>query len=150
MKNATSKSALQALVLAGALISLSVYGLSDQQRSEIEERIRPHGQLCLEGDDRCGSAGAAVAEAGGDAEASASDPKAIYDQYCTACHTTGVAGAPKLGEAADWGDRLAAGMDEVYAHAINGLGAMPPKGTCMSCSDDDIKATVDYMVEAQE
>ena len=64
-----------------------------------------------------------------------------------ACHTTGAAGAPKIGDAAAWDERLGKGIEEVYANAINGINGMPPKGTCMSCSDDEIEATVDYIVE---
>ena len=57
-------------------------------------------------------------------------------------------GAPKFGDAAAWAARVdAKGLETIYANAINGIGMMPAKGTCMSCSDDDIKATTDYMVE---
>lgn len=146
MKNATLKSALWGLALLSMVASLATHAITDKQRAEIEERIKPHGQVCLQGDDSCGNVSAA-APAGSTA---AKDPKAIYDQYCTACHTAGIAGAPRLGQATDWEPRLAAGMEQVYAHAINGLNAMPPKGTCMSCSDEEIQATVDYMIEEQQ
>ncbi len=70
----------------------------------------------------------------------------IYQQSCQACHATGAAMAPKLGDKAAWAPRIALGMDAMVASAINGKGVMPPKGTCMSCSDDDLKAAVEYMV----
>ena len=60
---------------------------------------------------------------------------------------SGAAGAPKLGDKGAWGSRIAAGMDSLYKNAINGKGAMPPKGGSMALSDDDVKAAVAYMVE---
>ena len=66
------------------------------------------------------------------------------------CHTPGAAGAPKLGDAAAWGPRVAQGNDVLYDHAINGYmgqaGMMPPKGGRPDIADDDVKAAVDYMV----
>ena len=72
-----------------------------------------------------------------------------YNTTCATCHAVGVAGAPKLGDIAAWEPRLAQGMDVLYDHGINGLApAMPAKGMCFTCSDDDIKALVDYMVDS--
>lgn len=72
----------------------------------------------------------------------------VYNTFCTACHGSGVAGAPKLGDTAAWSARLTNGVDAVYANAINGLGDfMQPKGGCSDCSDDELKAVVDYMLE---
>lgn len=85
-----------------------------------------------------GSALAADAAASGDE---------IYNSKCKVCHAAGVAGAPKLGDKAAWETRIAQGMDTLVANAINGLRAMPPKGTCMDCSEADLKASVEYMVE---
>ena len=73
--------------------------------------------------------------------------KAVYDSACFACHMTGAAGAPKLGDKALWGPRIAQGMDVLYTTALNGKGAMPPRGGRMDLSDADVKAAVDYMVE---
>ncbi len=72
--------------------------------------------------------------------------KKIYEKYCQACHTTGAGGSPKLGDAAAWEPRLKAGIAEVYSKAIKGFGAMPAKGTCITCSDEDIHHAVDYLV----
>ncbi|HET9978241.1 MAG TPA: c-type cytochrome [Burkholderiaceae bacterium] len=71
---------------------------------------------------------------------------ALYGQACLACHAAGVAGAPKLGDKAAWGPRLAAGVDGLTASVIKGKGAMPPRGGAMAASDADIKAVVAYMV----
>ncbi len=70
----------------------------------------------------------------------------VYQKSCQACHAMGVAGAPKLGDKAAWAPRIATGMDALYASSINGKGIMPPKGACASCSNDDVKAAVEYMV----
>jgi cytochrome c5 len=72
---------------------------------------------------------------------------ALYTQTCVVCHGTGVAGAPKLGDKAAWGPRLAAGVDGITAIAIKGMGAMPPRGGS-TASDAEIKAVVQYMVNA--
>lgn len=76
----------------------------------------------------------------------AADGKKIYDSTCMACHATGAAGAPKVGDQAAWQPRIAQGMDTLVNHAINGIRAMPPKGTCATCSDADLRAAVEYMV----
>ena len=74
----------------------------------------------------------------------------VYNSNCLACHGTGAAGAPKLGDVAAWAPRIAAGMDSLIANAVNGLNAMPPKGLCMSCSDEELQATVEYMVSKSQ
>ena len=74
------------------------------------------------------------------------DGQQVYQQSCQACHAAGVAGAPKTGDKDAWAPRIATGMDALVASAINGKGIMPPKGACASCSDDDLKAAVEYMV----
>jgi len=70
----------------------------------------------------------------------------IYKQSCQACHANGVANAPKPGDKAAWAPRIATGIDAMLATAKKGKGAMPPKGTCMGCSDDELKAAIEYMV----
>jgi len=71
-----------------------------------------------------------------------------YKTACALCHDNGVAGAPKLGDKDAWADRIAGGADALYNTAINGKGAMPPKGGRMDLSDDAIKAAVDYMMDS--
>ncbi len=72
------------------------------------------------------------------------DGKKIYDNVCTACHSSGAAGAPKLEKAA-WEPRLANGIDALVASAIKGKGAMPPRGGRADLSDEQVKATVEFM-----
>jgi cytochrome c5 len=72
--------------------------------------------------------------------------KSVFDSTCMACHAAGVAGAPKAGDKAAWAPRLKSGMDALYASALKGKNAMPPKGGNPSLPDADVKAAVDYMV----
>lgn len=78
--------------------------------------------------------------------AHASEGQKVYQQACFACHATGAAGAPKLDDKAAWKDRIAQGKEVLYKHAIEGKGAMPPKGGRADLSDDAVKAAVDYIV----
>ncbi len=73
----------------------------------------------------------------------------VYQQFCSTCHKTGVANAPKFADKAAWEPRIAKGKDVLYQSAMNGVAgtAMTPKGSCMNCTDDELKAAVDYMVE---
>ena len=76
----------------------------------------------------------------------AASGKDTYNASCAACHTTGAAGAPKLGDKAAWGNLIKTGMDALYSSTLKGKGAMPAKGGNASLSDADVKAAVDYMV----
>lgn len=70
-----------------------------------------------------------------------------YNTKCVACHATGAAGAPKLGDAAAWAPRASLSMDALLASVKNGKGAMPPKGLCNDCSDDDFKGAIQFMLD---
>jgi len=74
------------------------------------------------------------------------DGAATYDKACKACHMTGAAGSPKMGDKAAWEPRIALGTEVLYTSVIKGKGAMPPKGGQVQIPDADIKAAVDYMV----
>ena len=138
------------ITLLAALFALgaAAVDLTDAQRAEIEERIKPVGESCLQGDSSC--AGAASAAAAGAAVARSGEE--VYNAACLACHASGVAGAPKLGDVAAWADRIAGGMDALYDAGINGVPGtgMMAKGGCMNCSDEEINAAVDYMVAASQ
>ena len=76
--------------------------------------------------------------------------KKVYGSTCSMCHAAGVAGAPKPGDKADWGPRIAQGNDTLYKHALEGFtgakGMMPARGGGASLTDDEVKAAVDHMV----
>ncbi|MCK5880253.1 MAG: cytochrome c5 family protein [Sinobacterium sp.] len=82
-------------------------------------------------------------------QAEAREVEAIYNQSCVACHSSGAAGAPKTGDVAAWAPRLAQGSATLLKHAKEGLNAMPPKGMCMDCTDDEFKALIDFMSSAK-
>ena len=116
----------------------------------LAKRIAPVAKLQLEGDAPIAPAAAApkVATVAAAAPAAAGKPdgKKVFDTACMACHATGAAGAPKMGDKAAWAPRIKAGNDALYASSIKGKGAMPPKGGNAALGDADVKAAVDYMV----
>jgi len=72
--------------------------------------------------------------------------KTIYNQYCSSCHTTGAGGAPKIGDNVAWAPRLKEGLNSLYKDAINGIGGMPAKGMCLSCTNQEIQYAVNYII----
>jgi cytochrome c5 len=83
-------------------------------------------------------------------QAAAIDAQKLYMQACQACHISGAAGAPKLGDKAAWAPRIAAGTDALVKSAIMGKGAMPPKGGRLDFSNEQISAIVSYMVSQSQ
>lgn len=75
----------------------------------------------------------------------------IYDRYCVACHEQGMAGAPKLANTAEWQKRLdKRGLKGLASNSWDGYRAMPAKGTCSSCSREELEATVQWMLDQAE
>ncbi len=107
---------------------------------ELIDRIKPVGEVCIQGKNNCAAPVAAAV---------ASGPRSgeqVYGASCVACHDSGLAGAPKIAVAADWAPRIAQGEETLVGNAIHGIRGMPPKGTCMNCSEEEIKLAVEYMV----
>ena len=134
-------------VVLGTLVSFSLVSCSSEDSTasnEVEKRTAPVGQvdIAMAGDDSGATTSAAETSIG----------KSTYDGVCFACHAAGIAGAPKQGDKEAWAARLDQGNDALYDHAINGFtgagGMMPAKGGRVDLSDDDVKAAVDYMLEA--
>jgi c(7)-type cytochrome triheme protein len=101
------------------------------------------------------SRGAAPREASKRAETARSNAPAaadigkgrlVYQAWCAACHTSGLAGAPKLGDGAAWAPRISEGVAPLYMSAVKGKGTMPPKGGNASLADADVRAAVDFML----
>ena len=123
----------------------------------VAKRLKPVGELALATDSpqpdtqpvaaAAQTADVPAASAGAASAATGPDKiQAIYTASCAACHATGAAGAPKLGDNAAWAPRIQAGNETLYNSALKGKNAMPPKGGNASLSDADVKAVVDYMV----
>lgn len=70
----------------------------------------------------------------------------VYHAHCAACHANGLQGAPRYGNVKQWASRLKLGLAKLHQNALHGIGAMPPKGGCTSCSKDQIVSAVDYIV----
>jgi cytochrome c5 len=137
---AKAASALCALGL-GMALTASVQAATDNEA--IIERIKPVGSVCVQGDENCGGAAAAVADAGAAGGRSGAD---VYGASCAACHASGVLGAPKFGTNEMQLRLDEKGMETLLSHAINGFNAMPPRGTCAACSDEEIQAAIDHML----
>ena len=89
--------------------------------------------------------GMAVSET---SEAEGRTGQVVYDQGCAACHTAGLAGAPMLGNLAQWEERTSKGLELLTSNAYSGYNAMPAKGMCMDCSETEIERSVQYMLDA--
>lgn len=113
--------------------------LESMTEDAILKRIKPVGKVEV-----AGGGPAPVAAAPAALPANAGELR--YKSTCSICHQAGIGGAPKFRDAADWKPRMAVGMDGMLKIAIEGKGAMPPKGTCMQCSDEELKKTIEYML----
>ena len=85
--------------------------------------------------------------AGGNKNVKKVSPKKIYVKNCAMCHNSGLAGAPKRKDKAAWSPRLKQGIDNLLKSAIAGKGGMPPRGNCLSCTDEELLATIKFMVK---
>ena len=161
------------LTLMGTSMAFSGMASAEEDRSAVLERIKPIGTVTIAGQAPAAAPAEApapaveaaapapeaapaaveaaveqVAEAAAPAAPAAVDGQAVYTTACFACHGTGAAGAPKLGDKAAWEARVALGKDALMASAMNGKGAMPPKGGQMHLSEAEISASIDYMLDA--
>ena len=73
--------------------------------------------------------------------------KQIYDLFCFVCHATGVSEAPLLGDREKWQPLIDKGMDAMLATSLAGLNLMPPKGACVDCSEEEMQAAIQYMID---
>ncbi|MGH8496049.1 MAG: c-type cytochrome [Gammaproteobacteria bacterium] len=137
----------------GANTQVAYLAENEAVEAQLAQRIDPVGRVALTGEeppspDQAAPAAAAVQPQ--PAETVMSGPQ-VYNSACFACHATGAAGAPKIGDQAAWGPRIEQGMEILHQHAIEGYqgqsGYMPPKGGRTDLSDEEVSGAVDYMVE---
>ena len=130
-------------VLAACVIlsATTVFAASDDINA-VMERLKSPATVCVMGDPCAANVGAAPVAA------AARTGDQVYNGACAACHNSGAAGAPKLGDASGWTGRVDKGMDTLVRHVIDGYNAMPAKGLCGDCSDQEIADAVAYMVDA--
>jgi cytochrome c5 len=127
----------------------SSFAATQNSPQAVLDRIRPFGQVRVGKSDQTLAAAAPATPATAPepaADAAGQSGEAVYSKACIACHSSGVAGAPKVGDKAAWEPRLAQGMDTLMSTALKGKGAMPPKGGHINLSDAEIKAAIEYML----
>jgi len=152
------------IVIAIAIFALARVVASETQDKQVleenqylkgvEGHLQPVGNEAVAGQDNSALAIKADAGAAGQAGSGPALPKSgdeTFQQVCSACHGAGIAGAPKAGDKAAWGPRIAKGKETLYEHALKGFqggsGVMPPKGGRTDLPDDLVKAAVDHMVD---
>ena len=131
-----------AMLFAGSAAATQTAAQGALSYQAIAARLQPVGTVCVQGHP-CGATAIKVADAG---QPKARSGKTIYENHCSVCHASGMAGAPKFGNAMDWKPHIAKGLPTLYKHAMNGYNAMPPKGMCSDCSEKEIENAVNYMV----
>ena len=153
MSQGTSGSTkLMLIVWAIAMIFIGFKALNsssgDSSNSEtmvensVLERIKPVGEVRIDTSTQVASAEIV--------ETAVRSGEEIYNSKCAGCHTSGVMGSPKFASLEDWAPRIDLGLEKLTLSAIAGKGGMPAKGTCMDCTDNDIKITVQYMLDSLE
>ncbi|WP_413701220.1 c-type cytochrome [Psychromonas sp. KJ10-10] len=135
------KSITLLIALTVSLFSATVFAQT-MAESDIAERIAPVGDVYLDGEIATASVASQPEEPAGPRSG-----EKIYNTYCVACHATGVAGSPIKGDALAWAPRIGQGEEVLIQHAINGFNAMPARGTCMDCSDEEIAETVRFLIQ---
>lgn len=117
-----------------------IFALSEQEVAEVSQRIAPVGQVNIQQK--------AIAKKNVTlTQADFSVGQKIYEKYCIVCHQGGLAGAPKFRDLNDWALRTKnRSSSDLTESAINGLNAMPAKGTCNDCRDEELKAAIEYML----
>jgi len=162
-------SAVLGILIAIALVLIGVSRMVDSgpkgardtddplMQASAHERIRPFGQVAVAGEDNTALAIAiapispmSASGAGAPAAAGPTDGKSVYETACVACHGSGIAGAPRIGDKAAWASRVAQGIATLETHAIKGYqgaaGFMPAKGGRLDLPDAAVKAAVEHMV----
>ncbi len=152
-------------------VSLTIIGLtlgfvSSASPQSVIDNIRPVGQVCTDietcargvsndygspaqvdnADEEFSFASETSEELVAPGSNNSFDAVAAYQRSCLACHASGAAGAPLLGDSEAWAVRTEKGMEAVMSNVVNGFNAMPAKGMCMNCSEANLRAIVDYMI----
>ena len=135
-----------AMIFIGFKALNSTSGDSSNSETMVEnsvlERIKPVGEVRIDTSTQVASAEIV--------ETAVRSGEEIYNSKCAGCHSSGVMGSPKFASLEDWAPRIDLGLEKLTLSAIAGKGGMPAKGTCMDCTDNDIKITVQYMLDSLE
>ena len=161
-------SAVLGILIAIALVLIGISRLVDSgpkgardtedplMQASAEERIKPFARIAVAGEDNSKkeiqktAVAIAAASAAAPAAGQPMDGKTVFQTVCSACHGSGIAGAPKVGDKAAWTPRIAQGVPTLEKHALGGFqggkGMMPAKGGRADLPDDAVRAAVEYMV----
>lgn len=161
---------MQSLIRILIIACLTIAGTSQAKHMDdktIDERTQPVGKIRIEGapaaektsqpeaqevtvTEEPAMAEAAPAEvAAAPTDGAGRTGEELYNAFCIACHSVGLANAPKFGDTAAWSKVMEVGMDELITSAKKGKNVMPPMGTCVDCSDDELKSAIEFMSGAQ-
>lgn len=129
------------------LIFLNSFAIADinlMSPEVIQARIQPVGKVYIAGDTAPPPSNQAQTESFKDGT---DIGEKIYRNYCSVCHANGIAGAPQFTNTMAWKPRAAKGIPTLLNHAEHGFNAMPPKGTCTECTNEDLKSAILYMLK---
>lgn len=135
---------IRVLMITGLALTTFSSQATHMAKETIDMRTSPVGQIHIEGMTKEGEVEVAAAPL---------EPRtgeAIYNTYCIACHSIGLANAPKTGDAEAWNKLLEIGMDDLVISAKAGKNVMPAMGNCTDCSDDELVSSINFMSEAKQ
>jgi cytochrome c5 len=150
---------MQAIVPTLALLILLFAGCTEKEATAPEEAapdqassaqiVEPEAPPTAEAPEPAVEPGEpqAATDSPADTQTASVDGQKIYQGSCQACHAAGVAGAPKMGDKDAWAPRIAKGNDALLSSVKNGLNAMPPKGGCMNCTEEELQAAIAFLVK---
>lgn len=127
-------------VVAAICIGLCLVNYARSDNTEqIEQRIQPMGKVHVQEEEK--------PQVDKRLEVRSTPGQKIYERFCVVCHRDGLVGAPKFHDEQAWKSRLSGKtLNELVSSAVKGLNAMPAKGTCFECTEDDIKSAIEYML----
>uniref|UniRef100_A0A486XTR6 Cytochrome c5 n=1 Tax=Rheinheimera sp. BAL341 TaxID=1708203 RepID=A0A486XTR6_9GAMM len=124
------------LALALLLTTFGIHASAEADKEALAKRLAPVGQVYVAGAVAATDAGPAGPRSG----------EKVYQTACFACHGTGALDAPKKGDVA-WKPRIEQGFETLLKHSIEGIRNMPARGTCGDCSDEEIAAAIEFMID---
>lgn len=132
------------VLISGVVLAIAAMWASANPTQQLIQRLSSTSQVCIAGQDCSPEALSAST-----ITVAARSGQQVYDQSCTACHSSGAAGSPRMGVAAVWQARYdSKGFELLVSNSISGIGAMPARGGCMDCSDEEIEVAVQHILDA--
>ena len=133
---------MKRIVATLTVLLVSTAWAASEDTNTMLERLKSPASVCVVGDPCAESIDKASVVAAARTE------DQVYNAACAGCHISGAAGAPKTGDAGAWASRLDKGMDTLVKHVVEGYNAMPARGLCTDCSDQELADAVAFMVDA--